>query len=401
MADHRLIRLAYLSGPVDAVDVFERWKAAKHTRLFGTSYLMQFFDLCNDFGAEALVITTLPEERSRTQVENITIENRPPPKLSGMFYHLQIAWTILAIFPSLARFKPDAIVITAYQNYWFLLFYAKLLGIEIIPSAHCVMWRPFGKNPRHWRILHWLDGLFLRTCVNRAMAISDVVAQQLRQMAQRRDFEVATIVPTYLRGHFDNILPVDHTRRPFTVLFNGRVEANKGVLDVLEIAARLRRERPEEFKFEICGDGAELQEVRRQVKERSLEDTVNVNGFCEKNQLTSILDSSHVVIVPTRSDFEEGLAKTCVEAVLSGRPFITSPVCPALNSLGSAGVGVPPDDVREYGDAILTLADNRDLFQSKVEASIPLREQFYDLSRSYKEVLKHHLHEAGIRKASS
>jgi hypothetical protein len=37
----RKTRLAYLSGPVDAAEVYFRWQTGKHTRLFGTSYLIR------------------------------------------------------------------------------------------------------------------------------------------------------------------------------------------------------------------------------------------------------------------------------------------------------------------------------------------------------------------------
>jgi glycogen synthase len=392
----RKIRLAYLSGPVDAAEVYERWKSGQHTKLFGTSYLMQFYELCSELDAEALVITTLPGEFSRRNIGQVTIENRPPSRSGGLRYHLAMIASMLALGPTLVRFKPSALVITAHQNYWFVLIYAKLLGTEIIPSAHCVMWRPYASIPRHLHLLLWLNGLFLRLSVRRAMAISGVVASQLKKLAKSDRFEVEVVTPTYAADHFDTISPADHARRPFGVLFNGRVEANKGVFDLLEIADRLNSERPGEFRFDVCGDGSQEQVLVAAIQQRGLEETVKVFGFCDKDQLSRLLASSHVVIVPTRSDFEEGLAKTCVEAVLAGRPFVTSPVCPALESLGDAGLGVPPDDVKAYGDALLKLADDSALYNSKARNCVPLQAQFYDASRAYKAVLRRQLVATGI-----
>jgi glycosyltransferase involved in cell wall biosynthesis len=127
-----------------------------------------------------------------------------------------------------------------------------------------------------------------------------------------------------------------------------------------------------------------------------LEGIVTVHGFCDKEMLAELLAASHLVIVPTRSDFEEGLAKTCVEAVLAGRPFVTSPVCPALVSLGAAGVGVPPDDVQAYGDALIRLAEDPVFYAAKAKECIPLQAQFYDPSRAYKAVLKRQLAATGV-----
>jgi glycosyltransferase involved in cell wall biosynthesis len=303
---------------------------------------------------------------------------------------------MFALAPSLIRFRPDAFIITAHQNYWFALLYTKMLGTEIIPSAHCVMWRPYGSTPRHVRLLLWLDGLFLRFCVRRAMAISGVVASQLKRLAKSERFDVEVITPTYSPGHFDAVAAADHVQRPFVVLFNGRVEANKGIFDLLEIAGRLHNERPGEFRFDVCGEGSQEQALITAIHERGLEASVRVLGFCDKDKLARLLGSSHVVIVPTRSDFEEGLAKTCVEAVLAGRPFVTSPVCPALLSLGDAGLGVPPNDVKGYSDALLKLAEDYALYNSKVSNCSPLQAQFYDPSRAYKAVLRRQLLASGI-----
>ena len=71
------------------------------------------------------------------------------------------------------------------------------------------------------------------------------------------------------------------------------------------------------------------------------------------------------MIAPTRSDFEEGFNKSCVEAVLANRPFISSPVCPAVYSL-SGRIVVPPDDVAAYREALVRLADDPFLYRKKV-----------------------------------
>lgn len=393
------MRLAYLSGPVDAADVYARWKIGKHTKLFGTSYLMQFYELCSELDADALVITTLPGPFQRLHDQNISIENRPLPQSNGLRYHLAMLKWMLALAPTLKRFKPSALVITANQNYWFALFYARFLRIEIIPSAHCVMWRPFAPAPRHWRFLLWLDGLFLRYCVRRAMAISDVVAQQLKVLAGFGRITVETVLPTYASGHFDGIPPPDFATRPFRILFNGRMETNKGIYDLVHIASRLDEERPGEFFFDICGDGTELERLRTSVERSGLDHIMRVHGFCDKDKLTGLLAESHAVIVPTRSDFEEGLAKSCVEAVLAGRPFITSAVCPALNSLSAAGIEAAPDDATSYGDAILSLAYDGTLYRLKREACVGLQAQFYEPGNGYGAVLRRQLELSGISRA--
>jgi glycosyltransferase involved in cell wall biosynthesis len=49
----------------------------------------------------------------------------------------------------------------------------------------------------------------------------------------------------------------------------------------------------------------------------------------------------HVVLVPTRSSYSEGFNAVVAEAILSGRPVITSKLCPAIELVRDAVVEVP------------------------------------------------------------
>jgi len=97
---------------------------------------------------------------------------------------------------------------------------------------------------------------------------------------------------------------------------------------------------------------------------------------------------AHVVIVPTTSDFIEGFNQVVAEGVLSGRPVITSNVCPALDYVRDAVVEVAPDDVRGYGDAILRLCDDEALYRSRSRGCVAAQPQFYDEGRGWAAVLK-------------
>ena len=97
---------------------------------------------------------------------------------------------------------------------------------------------------------------------------------------------------------------------------------------------------------------------------------------------------SHVVVVPTKSDFVEGLNQVVIEGILANRPVITSSVCPALSYVREAIVEVPPDDIQAYGDAILKLHDDDDFYEQKQLSCERLQEQFYSTSLSWSETLK-------------
>src|SRR5205085_203619 len=148
---------------------------------------------------------------------------------------------------------------------------------------------------------------------------------------------------------------------------------DKGVFDLIEIADQLRTERPHEFEFHLCGDGGELEKIRETVARRGLSEVFHVHGYCKPERLKALLSGCHAVVVPTRTDFAAGFEMTCAEAILSGRPLVTSAVAPAIDYVRPATVEVPPDDVASYKAAFVELKDNPVLYAQKRNATGPLR----------------------------
>lgn len=111
-------------------------------------------------------------------------------------------------------------------------------------------------------------------------------------------------------------------------------------------------------------------------------------GHCSKLQMQKMFNQAHVVIVPTKTEFVEGLNRVVIEGVLSGRPVITSAVCPALSYVRDAVVEVPPDDVKAYGDALIKLCDDQKFYEQKQRNCLGLQQQFYDTSHSWGTALK-------------
>ncbi len=192
----------------------------------------------------------------------------------------------------------------------------------------------------------------------------------------------------------------DENRSPFRVLFVGRIESDKGVFDVLEIAKRFASQGRQDITFDLCGKGSMLESLRLAAKEAGIDSSFVCHGHCNKPQMREMFKQAHVVIVPTRKDFIEGFNQVVVEGVLCGRPVVTSAVCPALAYVRNAAVEVAPNDIKAYGDALLKLCDDRQFYEQKRRGCIGAQEQFYDPSRSWKAALKSILVESSQAKVS-
>jgi glycosyltransferase involved in cell wall biosynthesis len=146
----------------------------------------------------------------------------------------------------------------------------------------------------------------------------------------------STLEPASGSGH--------ETRR--RVVFAGRVVASKGV-DVL-----IRAARSVDAEFVICGDGWQLESMRRLARRLGVGDRVRFTGWLEEAALAQQLADASVVVVP--SLWPEPFGLVGIEAFSAGRPVIASDTGGVRDWLedGVSGVCVPPGDERALARAL-------------------------------------------------
>jgi glycosyltransferase involved in cell wall biosynthesis len=119
-----------------------------------------------------------------------------------------------------------------------------------------------------------------------------------------------------------------------------------------------------------------------------LKEVVFIRGWTSPKDQSGVYARSHVSIVPTRSNFKEGLAMTAAEAILAGRPVITNPVVPALEILRPACVETKTNNIDSYVKAILALIDDPNQYRILCNACHGLQGQFYDREQGLSAILK-------------
>lgn len=377
-------RFAYLSGPAP-VEQFLREMQAGMSSYFGTNYMKQFLQLIEDCDARADIVAWHDGPETVRTMGRFTICNRHLSGGSGLSYHvLMVAWHLRVLFRWL-RYRPDIVVVTGNQDYWWVLSPLRLLGAQIIPSYHSTLWPKLQKRKPHKA---WFTKLNAWSVLKGAPAIvttsADIADQVKQAIGPERADRIVEHLPTYDRSQFRGMTPVEKLPEwPFHVVYTGRMEENKGVFDLLNAAAKLNRDRPGAYHLHFCGDGTQATRFRQEVDEAKLNDAVTYHGFCEPSLMKAIIDRAHVAVVPTRSDFEAGFEMTCCEAVLCGRPLIASTACPALHYLEGASIAVTPDSAGELHDAIRSVSEDRALFQRLANQCDDMAEQFYDPENSW------------------
>ncbi len=382
------LRIFYAAGPGDVVGTYRHWlNGQDDPSQVSMTYSGQFFDACRELDATGFVLSSCPRV-DRFQDAQMTLENRPKPIARGIGYHLteiryglHLAWTAW-------RFRADLAVIAEGTTHWFVLFLLPLLGIKLVPTVHCVLWPKFKAPGKAQQLLNRMAGVLFRRFCFAVMSASEDITEQIRQITGGQPRPVVPFLPTYRRETFANAVLPSAERAPFRVLFAGRIERNKGVFDLLEIARRFQREEQPQVEFDLCGTGSALEALRAAVEQAGVSARFRTHGHCSRDVMQQMLCQSHVIIVPTTTDFIEGFNQVVVESVLAGRPVITSSVCPAIACVREAVVEVPPDDVAAYGDAILRLQADDNFYEAKRRACLSYQEQFYDPAQGWSAALQ-------------
>lgn len=388
---HRL-KLVYAAGPGNVIGTYLHWRDGREdpTQVART-YSGQFYDVVRELNAQALVISSHASGET-VQDGDFRIEHRPIPlvKSSGVLYHVGQVSAALRLLWKAWRYRADVLVVQDSSCHWFPLRLAPLLGIRVIPTLHCALWCHGTTPGKVAQFFHRLAGPFFARSASRILAISVTITNQLDELTRGQHPQVLEFLPSYLGEQFAELQPPPEERTPFRVFFAGRIERNKGVFDLLEVAKRLDREGRTDIEFDLAGEGSSFVELKQAVAQSGemFIKRFRLHGQLQKEQMRELFSRSHVVIVPTTSSFSEGMNKVVVEGVLSGRPVITSRVSNALEYVGGAVFEVPPDDTQAYGDAILQLRDNRTLYDEKLVGCRAAQTQFYEPSRGWGAMLK-------------
>jgi len=162
-----------------------------------------------------------------------------------------------------------------------------------------------------------------------------------------------TIVP----GAVDTIRfapdPARAAGEPPVLLYHGRVDARKGVLDLLA-AAELLRDSGEAFRIVISGIGPDYDATAEGIAARNLAGHVGMSGYVDYDEVPQVYRRADIFVSPT---YAEGFSNTILEAMASGLACVSCRSVGVIDCLrdGDNGLLTEPGDVPGLADALRRL----------------------------------------------
>jgi glycosyltransferase involved in cell wall biosynthesis len=137
------------------------------------------------------------------------------------------------------------------------------------------------------------------------------------------------------------------------ILYHGRVDRRKGVLDFVEAARSLQGS----WRATISGIGPDLEAAKALVRGYGLDGRIALTDYAEYADVPQIYREHHVFASPT---YAEGFSNTILEAMASGLAIVSCAVVGVSDCLrdGENGLLVAPGDVEALSAALQKLIDD-------------------------------------------
>lgn len=242
----------------------------------------------------------------------------------------------MAVRRALDDFPPDLV----HAHWWFpagLLALGADSDLPLVTTMH-------GSDVRLARKVRLVHPLFRKVMARSAAitAVSSWLAGEARAMAPDATIRVAPMpVDT------TTFLAEPTTREPGRFLFVGRLNAQKGVADLLEAFAWC----PGDTTLDIVGEGEDRESLRARAQTLGLGARVRWLGQLDRSELPALYRRAQAVVMPS---VHEGLGLVAVEAQLSRTPVIAyrSGGLPDVVDSSWGGILVPALDTRALADAM-------------------------------------------------
>jgi glycosyltransferase involved in cell wall biosynthesis len=276
-------------------------------------------------GVEVRVISgrTQPDHPAAHTFDGVPVERVPFPRWKWLRFPV----TGLAILRLLVTRRRDFDVLHAHNLSWFgalSVLTAKALGKPVLAKLPTATINAFPEGSFRLRLFQRCDAIAL-------LSPESVADFERRGYPAGRMFKITNGVATTRFAP-----PPPHgndATRPLLAIFTGRLDPEKGLLDLLAVWPSVLERTGRPVRLVICGEGPQESELRAAIAAPALRGSVELRG--QVAEVASALREADIFVLPS---YVEGNSNAVLEAMATGLPIVSTLAGGTPFLVGPAGV---------------------------------------------------------------
>lgn len=371
------LRVTFIPGPGDVAGTFDYWRSGRHdARVPSITYSLMFYELMVQLDARCQIIAHHPigesaaEPGERFRFDQVT--QRPAKgRIDRSRSRAELADELVALTND---FDPHVVILSTHgpSSAWKPL----SRGRRLILSVHNTFW-PMHRPPRSLKGRLRKAVLSHRTrALDGAICTSHECARQLATLTRDR-FLAEVECPQILRTH-----PLAKADAVRDLLFLGRIERSKGVFMLIDVFEQLAAAHPQ-LTLTIAGSGSADAALAKRIAASPHQDRIAFPGRLNSDEVHVAIAKADLLVCPTMTTFNEGLALVGFEAAAHGVPSVLSSIVPASDLLANSCVVYEADNPDSLAASLSRLIGDKMAYRDLCAATASVRDKIYDRSLSW------------------
>ncbi len=178
--------------------------------------------------------------------------------------------------------------------------------------------------------------------------------------------DVTVVSNTLNMSQFDVINRDMRKKEDFRLLYVGGINYHRGIQYVIE-AISLLKQRGAEVVFDLVGNGRYLENIKKQIAEKHLENNVIVHGFRRFTDIPDVYESASLAIIPhvKSGHTDNTIPHKLFQYMYAEIPILSSNCNPLERIINETHCGIcyQYDDVQQLAEIIKELCENPDNLQ--------------------------------------
>jgi glycosyltransferase involved in cell wall biosynthesis len=210
-------------------------------------------------------------------------------------------------------------------------------------------------------IARFYNSTALKLLLNQADKIIITQPNYLRSSLYLEDYsDKVEVIPNGV--DVEKFRPINVAKEKNTIFFLSLLDEfhqYKGLDYLLKALIKVKREIPD-IKLIVGGKGVLLDHYTNLANEYGLKDNVEFHGLIPDEKIVEYYNKCSVFVLPSISSKQEGFGIVVLEALACETPVISTEIVGAAADVkkSKSGIIIPPKDVDELADAIITMVSD-------------------------------------------